>query len=135
MPTREPAVTGAPNWIDLLSSDTASSKAFYTELFGWTAEEASEEFGGYITFKKDGVQVAGAMGRQPDNPAPDAWSVYLATDDAAKTLEIATAHGGKVMLDADARRRHGRHGIRRRPRRRRDRRLAGGHAQGHRARR
>ena len=100
MPAREPSVIGAPNWIDLLSSDTARSKAFYTELFGWTTEEASEEFGGYITFKKNGVQVAGAMGRQPDNPAPDAWSVYLATDDAAKTLEIATAHGGQVMLEA-----------------------------------
>jgi uncharacterized protein len=100
MPAREPAVTGAPNWIDLLSSDTARSKAFYAELFGWTAEEAGEEFGGYITFSKNGVQVAGAMARQPGNPAPDAWSVYLATDDAAKTLEIATAHGGKIMLDA-----------------------------------
>ena len=39
MPAREPAVTGAPNWIDLLSSDTARSKAFYSELFGWTTEE------------------------------------------------------------------------------------------------
>jgi predicted enzyme related to lactoylglutathione lyase len=100
MPAREPAASGAPTWIDLLTSDTVRSRAFYTALFGWTADEPDEGFGGYITFRKDGLPVAGCMLRQADNPMPDAWSVYLATDDAAKTLEIATAHGGKIMLDA-----------------------------------
>jgi predicted enzyme related to lactoylglutathione lyase len=29
---------------------------------------------------------------------PDVWSVYLATDDAAKTLELATSNGGQVLV-------------------------------------
>ena len=29
---------------------------------------------------------------------PDGWSVYLATDDAEKTVAGATAHGGQVMV-------------------------------------
>ena len=32
-------VVGAPCWIDLYSSDTAKATAFYSQLFGWSAEE------------------------------------------------------------------------------------------------
>ena len=30
---------GAPSWADLATSDAAAAKKFYTELFGWTAED------------------------------------------------------------------------------------------------
>ena len=43
MPTRDVAPIGAPCWIDLMSSDTDKSRAFYGELFGWTSEAAGEE--------------------------------------------------------------------------------------------
>jgi predicted enzyme related to lactoylglutathione lyase len=39
------------------------------------------------------------MKTQPDAGMPDVWSVYLATDDAAKTAELATAHGGQVVVE------------------------------------
>jgi len=100
MPTRETAPIGAPCWVDLMTSDTERSKAFYGELFGWTAEEPAEEFGGYFNFAKDGIRVAGCMGIQPDSPVTDVWSVYLATDDARKTIETATAAGGQVIAPA-----------------------------------
>jgi uncharacterized protein len=98
MPTRESAPLGAPCWVDLMTSDTERSRAFYGELFGWTAGEPAAEFGGYFNFSKDGVLVAGCMGNQPDSGMPDVWSVHLATDDAVKTLEAATAHGGHVLV-------------------------------------
>jgi len=44
MPTRETARAGAPCWADLPTSDTERSRAFYGQLFGWTAEEPAEEF-------------------------------------------------------------------------------------------
>ena len=99
MPAREDAPLGAPCWVDLMTSDTQRSRAFYSELFGWTADEPNAEFGGYFNFRKDGVLVAGCMARDSGNPMPDAWSVHLATDDAAKTLEMAIAHGGRVMIE------------------------------------
>lgn len=37
-----------------MTSDPEKSRAFYGQLFGWTAEEAGEEYGGYISFFKDG---------------------------------------------------------------------------------
>lgn len=98
MPTRDTAPVGAPCWVDLMTSDVAGSRTFYCELFGWTAEEPAEEFGGYFNFRKDGVRVAGCMGTEPGSGVPDAWSIYLATDDAAKTVDVAAAHGGQVHV-------------------------------------
>jgi predicted enzyme related to lactoylglutathione lyase len=100
MPARDTAPIGAPCWIDLMSSDTARSRAFYGQLFGWTAEEPSEEFGGYFIFTKDGVPMAGCMASQPGAPMSpsDIWSVYLATDDAKKTADAAVANGGQVYV-------------------------------------
>jgi predicted enzyme related to lactoylglutathione lyase len=84
-----------------MTSDAGSSRAFYTELFGWGAEEPAEEFGGYFNFTKNGVRVAGCMASasQPESDVPDVWSIYLATDDAAKTVEAASANGSQVYVE------------------------------------
>ena len=102
MPARETAPIGAPCWVDLMTSDTERSRAFYSQLFGWTAEEPAEEFGGYVNFSKDGVRVAGCMASRPGSGLPDVWSVYLATDDAGKTVDAAVANGGQVHVHATA---------------------------------
>jgi uncharacterized protein len=102
MPTRDFPPIGAPCWVDLMTSDTERSRAFYTEVFGWTAEDPAEEFGGYFSFRKDDVRVGGCMAAQAGAGMPDAWSVYLATDDAAKTLDTAVAEGGQVLVQAMA---------------------------------
>ncbi len=73
MPKRDSAPIGAPCWIDLYTSDPDKSCAFYGELFGWTWEVGGEEYGGYITFSKDGVSVAGAMRNDGESGAPDMW--------------------------------------------------------------
>ena len=98
MPKRDDAPLGAPCWIDLFTSDPDTSTAFYCDLFGWTAEAPSQEFGGYINFTKDGVRIAGAMGNDGSSGAPDAWSVYLAVDDAQKTADAALVNGGQVHV-------------------------------------
>lgn len=90
---------GAPCWIDLMSSDVARSRDFYCGLFGWTAGEESPEFGGYFMFFKDGVPVAGAMPNPGGGPV-DEWGIYLAVDDAGKTVETALAHGAQLRAEA-----------------------------------
>ena len=100
MPTRDAAPIGAPCWVDLMTSDTERSRQFYSQLFGWGAEEPNEEFGGYFNFTKDGVRIAGCMAREADNPVPDVWSVYLATDDARKTADAAVSSGGQAIVPA-----------------------------------
>ncbi len=97
MPTRDAAPAGAPCWIDLFTNDVDAAHRFYTELFGWTVDVA-EEFGGYATFSRDGVAVAGCMGNSdPEHPA-DFWSVYLDTPDIAATSAKALEAGGQQIL-------------------------------------
>jgi predicted enzyme related to lactoylglutathione lyase len=81
----------------LSSSDIERSRAFYTELFGWKAEPAKEEFGGYFEFTLDGVMVAGGSPAMEGGDA-DVWSIYLATDDAVKTVELAAEKGASVVV-------------------------------------
>src|SRR5271165_7523565 len=102
MPTRDSAPNGAPCWTDLWTSDVEGSRRFYSELFGWEAQEPSPEFGGYFMFTRNGVPTAGAMGAMGDMPANDTWKVYLDTDDIAKTLQAAEAEGAQVMSPAMA---------------------------------
>jgi len=98
VPLRIEAPLGAPCWVDVYSSDTDKAQAFYGELFGWTAESAGEEFGGYINFAKDGQPVAGCMKNDGSTPAPDAWTVHLAVKDAQATIDVAVANGGQLHV-------------------------------------
>jgi predicted enzyme related to lactoylglutathione lyase len=100
MPLRETAPIGAPCWVDLFTSDPDASRAFYCELFGWKAEEPNPDFGGYWNFFNDGVHVAGGMRNDGTSGAPDAWSIYLATDNAQATIAAATATGSQVIVPA-----------------------------------
>lgn len=100
MPTREHAPIGAPCWIDLMTSDVDRSRSFYAQVFGWIAEEPNMQLGGYVHFAKDSVRVAGCMSSEPGDSRADSWSIYLATDDARRTLESADCHNGQVMVSA-----------------------------------
>jgi uncharacterized protein len=99
MPTRESAPVGAPIWVDVMSTDVETTRRFYGELFGWTSEDPNPEMGGYYNFSKNGVLIAGGMSA-PEPDGPNVWSVYLATDDAAKTLELAASNGAQVYVPA-----------------------------------
>jgi len=102
VPLRETAPIGAPIWVDLFSSDPDKSRAFYSELFGWKAEEGNPEFGGYFNFVFNDIRVGGGMRNDGSSGAPDAWSVYLAVADAPGTVDAAVAKGANVIVPAMA---------------------------------
>ncbi|HZM30962.1 MAG TPA: VOC family protein [Acidimicrobiales bacterium] len=99
MPVPESIPAGNPIWIDLYTSDPDASRAFYGELFGWTSEQAGEEYGGYINFSKDGHLVAGGMANDGQSGAPDMWTIYLAVDDAQAVADATRAQGGQVVVE------------------------------------
>jgi predicted enzyme related to lactoylglutathione lyase len=99
MPTPDTTTTGAPCWVDLMTTDVDRSRDFYGQLFGWEAEEPNAEFGGYFTFTLNGTPVAGCMASQPEMGMP-VWSVYLTSKDTAKTVEAAAAHGAQIVAPA-----------------------------------
>ncbi|MCM3882060.1 VOC family protein [Frankia sp. R82] len=91
--------SGAPCWADLMTSGAEGAKAFYRDLFGWSAQGAVEKFGGYTNLELGGALVGGLMPKQPESgPVPDGWSIYLATADADKTVAAAAEHGGGVIV-------------------------------------
>jgi predicted enzyme related to lactoylglutathione lyase len=98
MPKRASAPLGAPCWVDLLTSDPAGSKAFYSQLFGWTVDEAGPDYGNYFSFVKDGSLVAGGMANSTGGARPDMWAIYLAVEDAKASVEAAADAGGDVMM-------------------------------------
>jgi predicted enzyme related to lactoylglutathione lyase len=98
MPVRDtPFAPGTPCWVDLMSSDAVAATAFYTALFGWTADAASEEFGGYVNFSSDGHLVAGMVPAQPGMNPADFWSTYIGVEDIETTTSLATEAGAQVL--------------------------------------
>ena len=89
---------GDPCWIELFTPDVKSARDFYGELFGWDSRAGDEEYGGYVVFERDGEPIAGCM-RNDGSMGPSMWSVYLASDDAAATVEKARQHGGQVVVE------------------------------------
>ncbi|MGC9155570.1 MAG: VOC family protein, partial [Ferrimicrobium sp.] len=100
MTIRSAAPLGAPCWVDLWTSDIEASRIFYIELFGWRAEEPSPDFHGYFMFTRKGVPIAGVMGDMDEARANNAWKPFFATENIERTLELASAFGGKVHLPA-----------------------------------
>ena len=100
MPTREHAPLGSPCWTDLWTSDVEGSRTFYSELFGWEAQEPNPDFGGYFMFTRHGIPVAGAMGGMGDMTPDNRWKVFLDTDDITATLKAAEADGGQIVAGA-----------------------------------
>lgn len=90
---------GTPCWADLATAGLEDAKRFYPELFGWTGRVAPQpEAGGYTTFLREGLAVAGAGPPATPGQVP-VWSTYVATDDADLVSTRVEAAGGQVLVD------------------------------------
>ncbi len=82
-------------WNELLSTDVAGSAAFYTGLFGWTAEEMPSSNGTYTLFLKDGSMAGGLMAT-PKPGIPTHWLPYVAVTDCDAATAKAVSLGAEV---------------------------------------
>src|ERR1700761_3719619 len=90
---------GSPCWVELFTSDVEKATTFYGELFGWTAEPANPDFGGYFNFSKNSQVIAGCMANDGSS-GPDMWSTYLKVADARATASAAEANGARIHVPA-----------------------------------
>jgi hypothetical protein len=97
MPVRTEYRLGEPCWIDLMTSDTARSIAFYAELLGWRAVDTGTGSGRYTMFFHDNAVVAGLTAQEPANGIQNFWTTYLATVSVDETIRAATAAGAVVL--------------------------------------
>jgi predicted enzyme related to lactoylglutathione lyase len=90
-------VPGAPNWIDVGTSDIDGAQSFYHALFGWDFRSAGPESGGYGFFHLEGRTAAGGMQNTPDQ-GPPSWNVYFHTPDTDATAKTVEQAHGTVLL-------------------------------------
>ncbi len=85
---------GAPTWLELATHDQDVSFAFYSGLFGWTADDSLPGLGDYRMLRLNGLLVAGLV------PATsgDGWHVFLHTPDALETAAKVELAGGKIEM-------------------------------------
>lgn len=92
-----PSLTNRTRWVDLATSDPAKAQAFYSNLFGWRMDISDDpQYGGYAMAMLGEGTTAGIGGKQDQN-MPDAWSLYIGTDDIDGLSKKITEAGGTVV--------------------------------------
>lgn len=88
---------GAFSWCELDTPDPASAVAFYSELFGWTAEPMDMGTGPYHVLKVGQEAIGGVMATPPEAKGrPAMWNCYVTVDDIDATAQRCVKLGGKV---------------------------------------
>jgi predicted enzyme related to lactoylglutathione lyase len=88
---------GPFGWSELATRDTARAKAFYTELFGWTAKPDPKN--PYTEFQVGGRSIAGMMAMTPQHgDAPAHWLPYVMVDDCDRIARQVNELGGHTLV-------------------------------------
>jgi uncharacterized protein len=88
-------------WYELLTTNIAGAKAFYGEVLGWGARDASTPDLAYTLFSAGEAPVSGLM-ELPDEArkmgATPRWVGYVAVDDVDETADRIRRLGGTVYV-------------------------------------
>jgi uncharacterized protein len=106
MSERDGFQPGVPCWVDTWQPDAEAAVAFYTELFGWEAEDTMPPDipGHHFMCRLRGRDVA-AIASRPDKapPTEPAWGTYVWAESAEDTAaRVKDAAGSVVMEPFDA---------------------------------
>jgi predicted enzyme related to lactoylglutathione lyase len=90
---------GAFSWSELMTTDPAAAKAFYTELFGWGTRDMQMSSGTYTTCQVGEDSVGGIMKIPAEaTGVPPSWGVYVTVEDVDATIRQAEQLGGSVIM-------------------------------------
>ena len=89
-------------WLELATTDQKAASRFYSDLFGWTAEDApmGPDFT-YTMLKSGGKDVGGAytlMKEQVENHVPPHWMLYVKVRSADEFAARAVELGGRQIV-------------------------------------
>jgi predicted enzyme related to lactoylglutathione lyase len=91
-------------WADLTTSDQEAAKTFYSELFGWEAQDTPMDGGAtYSMMQKEGKRVAAIAPQPPpqrDAGAPSVWNSYISVENADASAQRAQELGATVHAPA-----------------------------------
>lgn len=93
---------GLFSWNELVTTDVAGAKAFYSGLLGWTLEEKPmPEMALTYTMAKVGEQYTGGIMAMPPElgDMPSMWGSYVTVADVDASARKAVELGGKVYKE------------------------------------
>ncbi|HEY3726024.1 MAG TPA: VOC family protein [Solirubrobacteraceae bacterium] len=86
---------GVPCWVDTDQPDPLAGRHFYSELFGWTFQDAAPAGSpSYWIASLDGSDAAAIAPGSGDSAA---WNTYVAVDDADAAAALVEESGGAVV--------------------------------------
>jgi hypothetical protein len=97
--TQTAPALGAICWSEIMTPDPQKTKAFYTKLFGWTAETMPMGKGEYTFLKNAGTGLGGiqAFEKGQQNPQP-MWVNYFAVESVDQSTRMAESLGAKTRV-------------------------------------
>lgn len=101
MPTRTKYEHGTFSWVELATTNAASAKKLYGELFGWKFDDTPAGPGmTYTMCQIDGKPVAALYEMGPQMKGmPPSWGSYVTVDDVDAIAKKVTANGGKLLKE------------------------------------
>lgn len=85
-------------YFEILSTDPERSTRFYTELFGWTAQDSGQPGYSLIDTGAGEQGIGGGIGAVPSPDAPGGTTVYVRVDDLQAYLDRAERLGGRTLV-------------------------------------
>ena len=94
----EPQV-GRFSWNELATSDYKGAFAFYSEIFGWSPQEAMDmgEAGIYQIYGRGEAPLGGMFNKPAEMPGPPMWLYYIKVDDVNALVAKVEELGGQVV--------------------------------------
>ena len=88
-------------WYELITTDMATAKAFYADVLGWSAQDASTPDLAYTLLISEGTPVGGLMDLPEEARklgATPRWMGYVGVDDVDATADRLKRLGGAVYV-------------------------------------
>ncbi len=93
---------GTFSWMELATTDVATAKKFYGDLFGWTYDDRPAGPDMLYSMASLGGRLVGAlygMGREMAANVPTHWASYVTVNDVDAVAKTVAANGGKVVKE------------------------------------
>ena len=88
-------------WYELVTTDTAAAKTFYSKVVGWGTQDASAPGFSYTLFNAGKASVGGLMDLPEDARkmgATPRWLGYVGVDDVDASADLIKRLGGAVLV-------------------------------------
>ena len=85
-------------WNELVTTDLAAAKSFYSELIGWEIKDSGMPGFEYYMLMAGEKHAAGLMAMPAEaKGVPSHWMGYIAVDDVDSLVEKTKALGGSII--------------------------------------